>query len=79
MLNLAPFPICSICEKPVKIETSKVDEHGKAVHDGCYLLKVGSKKTATKPRPIQIRDSTVYVPQPIIISWFGVVVTAWVG
>src|SRR5580658_9841805 len=33
------FPICGICNKPVKLETSKIDELGKAVHEGCYLLK----------------------------------------
>jgi hypothetical protein len=43
------FPLCSICQ-PVKIETSKTDELGKAVHEGCYLLLVTSKKTRTPPR-----------------------------
>ena len=35
-----PNPICDLCNKPVKLETSKTDERGKAVHEGCYLLKV---------------------------------------
>jgi hypothetical protein len=48
MLNLPPFPTCSICDKPVKIETSKADELGNAVHEGCYLLKIGSKKTTPR-------------------------------
>jgi len=30
-------PICSICQKPVILETSKVDNFGKPVHEGCYL------------------------------------------
>jgi hypothetical protein len=44
-----PNPICDICHKPVKLETSKTNELGKAVHERCYLLGVRSKK-ATSPR-----------------------------
>jgi len=44
-----PNPICDICHKPVKLETSKTNEVGKAVHERCYLLSVSSKK-ATSPR-----------------------------
>ena len=44
-----PNPICDICHKPVKLETSKTNELGKAVHEGCYLLRVRAKK-ATSPR-----------------------------
>jgi hypothetical protein len=51
MLNLTPFPTCSICNKPVKLETSKTDELGKAVHEGCYVLKVRNKKPSTVPKP----------------------------
>jgi hypothetical protein len=40
--------VCGICNKPVKVETGKVDELGKAVHEGCYLLKV-SLRRATMP------------------------------
>ncbi len=50
MLNLTPLPICGICNKPVKIETSKTDELGNAVHEGCYLLKIGGKRTPAKPK-----------------------------
>ena len=32
---------CSICGKPVAIETAKTDEAGQAAHDECYLLKLG--------------------------------------
>jgi len=52
MTGLAPhLPICSICNKPVKLETSKVDELGKAIHEGCYLLKVSSRRATTPPLP----------------------------
>jgi hypothetical protein len=32
---------CSICGKPVALETAKTDEVGQAAHDECYLLKLG--------------------------------------
>jgi two-component system, chemotaxis family, response regulator Rcp1 len=38
MLNLVPLPTISICDKPVKIETSKADEYGQAVHGGSGIL-----------------------------------------
>jgi len=44
-----PNPLCDICHKPVKLETSKTNELGKAVHERCYLLMVSSKK-AKSPR-----------------------------
>jgi hypothetical protein len=31
---------CSICNKPVDLETSKIDASGKAVHGECYVLSV---------------------------------------
>lgn len=30
-------PICSICKQPIRLETAKTDENGKAVHEDCYL------------------------------------------
>jgi hypothetical protein len=33
-------PNCSVCGRPVELETSKADEFGKAVHEECYVLKV---------------------------------------
>lgn len=49
-ISSSRFPLCSICHKPVKIETSKTDELGKAVHEGCYLLRVTLKKNRTPPQ-----------------------------
>jgi hypothetical protein len=34
---------CSICNKPVSLQTARTDEVGRAVHQECYLLKVGVK------------------------------------
>lgn len=35
---------CSICYKPVALETAKTDEVGQAVHEECYLLNLGIKR-----------------------------------
>jgi len=32
---------CSICGKPVALETAKTDEAGQAAHGECYLFKIG--------------------------------------
>ena len=40
---------CSICGKPTTIETVKTDEVGRAIHDECYLLRVGFRLS---PRPV---------------------------
>jgi hypothetical protein len=42
------FPTCSICNKPVTLETTKTDERGRTVHEGCYVLKIGPKRTRQK-------------------------------
>jgi hypothetical protein len=31
---------CYICHAPVAIEESKTDEHGHAIHEDCYALRV---------------------------------------
>jgi|SRR5580658_10301678 hypothetical protein len=60
---------CSICNRPVKLETSKTDELGKAVHEGCYLLQMSLKRTPPQPqRPafperIAISPITLNCPQ----------------
>ena len=42
------LPICPICSEFVDLENGKTDENGKAIHEECYLVKIGLK-TATKP------------------------------
>jgi hypothetical protein len=34
---------CSICNKPVNLETAKIDDNGNAVHEECYVLNVVMK------------------------------------
>jgi hypothetical protein len=35
--------LCPICNKPVKLETAKSDEGGKAIHEECYLSKLSDE------------------------------------
>lgn len=43
------LPICSICKKPVQLETSKTDEDGMAVHEDCYVSKVALGESPNSP------------------------------
>jgi hypothetical protein len=38
--EMPDYLLCSICDNPVQLETSKTDELGKAVHGECYVLKI---------------------------------------
>ena len=37
-------PICSICNLPVSLNNATTDEDGNAVHEDCYLIKLGVAK-----------------------------------
>src|SRR5437660_1338987 len=37
------FPLCSLCNEAVELETSKADEDGKAIHEECYVVKASGK------------------------------------
>ena len=34
-------PICSICHRPVPLNDAKTDEDGNAIHEDCYITKLG--------------------------------------
>jgi len=34
-------PICPICRKAVLLNNAKTDEDGAAIHEACYLFKLG--------------------------------------
>jgi hypothetical protein len=44
---------CSICNKPVDLETAKTDENGKTVHEECYVFKQTLKPAVIKPGKVQ--------------------------
>jgi hypothetical protein len=43
MQLLEPKINCSICNRPIALETAKTDEVGQAAHEECYLRKLGIK------------------------------------
>lgn len=51
MTKPTPACLCSICGKPVELETSKTDSHSEAVHQECYARKIESRKPANPSRP----------------------------
>jgi hypothetical protein len=43
--NEPALPLCPVCNKPVVLETAKVDAAGRAIHSECYLAIVRKKDT----------------------------------
>jgi hypothetical protein len=46
-----PTPLCSICGKPVELETSTTDSNAEAVHEECYARKIESRNPPNPSRP----------------------------
>ena len=44
-------PLCSICNRRVPLEDAKTDEHGLAIHEQCYVLKLRLKRASIVPEP----------------------------
>ncbi len=44
-LSAARVPLCPICDLPVSLDTAKTDEDGNAIHEDCYLMKLGLTPT----------------------------------
>ena len=41
---------CWICGKPVEVESCKIDEHGQAMHEDCYIAKLAlDRETRSRP------------------------------
>jgi hypothetical protein len=45
------LPCCVICNETVNLEESKADEHGRAVHENCYIFTVMLKKSPQTHSP----------------------------
>jgi hypothetical protein len=41
-------PECAICKESVDLQESKVDEHGQAIHEECYVSKLAGKPRRNK-------------------------------
>jgi hypothetical protein len=52
--------ICPICRKPVLLNIAKTDEDGNAIHEDCYLVKLGVAPRAEN----DLKVSNVYVLRP---------------
>jgi hypothetical protein len=50
------FPQCAICKNPVSLEHSKADEHGKAVHEVCYVSKLIGERNRRKKMTWHARE-----------------------
>jgi len=50
-MGTKPLPrICWICGHAVPLEECKIDEHGLAVHDKCYVAKLALEKNPSPPQ-----------------------------
>jgi hypothetical protein len=53
--------VCCICAGPIPLETSKIDERGKAVHEECYVRKtifeIQNSPRSSLPRELAKFDS----------------------
>jgi len=58
--------LCSICNKPVKLETVKSNEDGHAVHDECYLVKISGKVPCRRWQVIAQELSTEINPERVL-------------
>jgi hypothetical protein len=47
------FLACFLCNEEVALETTKIDESGKPVHEECYVQQVCGHKAARPPTPIR--------------------------
>ena len=43
--------VCQICNRPVTLESARINEHGKAVHEECYLNSIKSSRKESFDEP----------------------------
>lgn len=59
----ADLPVCPICHQPVKLESSKTDEDGTAVHERCYVESIcsqlhdGTASSGQSPAPKKVEPT----------------------
>ncbi len=54
-LSSVRTPICSICHEPVPLNDAKTDEDGNAIHEDCYVTRLG---ITNPPEGSSARDSS---------------------
>jgi hypothetical protein len=58
------FLTCSLCNEFVELETTKLDEFGKPVHEECYAQKVSRGRTP-RPPPRDREDVSKKLDHPL--------------
>jgi len=48
-----------MCNTPVPLNSAKTDEDGNAIHEACYLVRIG----VTKPVSARLKVSSAYLLQ----------------
>lgn len=56
-------PICPICRKPVPLNNAKTDEDGNAIHEACYVVKLGVAPRAGDVKGIQRVSSEIFASE----------------
>jgi hypothetical protein len=72
-------PICSICNLPVLLNNAKTDEDGSAVHEDCYLIKLGVAKPVKRyPKVSSVDLVNIGERKQRCLRVFARVVAHWV-
>jgi len=53
--TVVAIPACAICNKPVPLETAKIDEDGQTVHEQCYVLKIQREQGVLRGKAAYVR------------------------
>jgi hypothetical protein len=64
MSDFGWVPRCAVCRNSVNLTVSKTDEHGRAVHEKCYVWSLLSKKPPSDDGPVPTRRS--YLGGPLL-------------
>jgi hypothetical protein len=59
-LFLLRTPICPTCREPVLLDFANTDEDGNAIHEDCYLVKLGVAPRAEN----NLKVSNAYLLRP---------------
>jgi hypothetical protein len=47
---MASSVLCQLCNEPVFLESARINEHGKPVHEDCYVESIKIMKPAASER-----------------------------
>ena len=61
------FPTCSICNEPVELETTRVNEIGEPVHEECYAIKLNLEKATTIPSKAS-EEGAIGLDRPLSVA-----------